>query len=79
MPTLELEETPPLVYQLLLLSMKGYKGEILRGIVEHYQSLDQQGQEESVRERYAISSAHFTSSDTELLVVKNLATITFVA
>lgn len=53
MGTLELEETPPLVYQLLLLSLKGYKGEILRGIVEHFQSLDQQGHEESVRERYA--------------------------
>ena len=51
MRSLDLEETPPLVYQLLLLSLKGLKGEILRGIVEHYQALDRQGQEESVRER----------------------------
>lgn len=48
---MDLEETPPLVYQLLLLSMKGYKGEILRGIVDYYQRLEQQSKADTARER----------------------------
>ncbi|XP_029430522.1 Fanconi anemia group I protein [Rhinatrema bivittatum] len=39
---LDLQETPPLVYQLLLLSAKGCKRNILEGIIAFFNKLDQQ-------------------------------------
>lgn len=63
MHVLDLEETLPLVYQLLLLSQKGYKGEILRGIIAYYQHLENQGQEDSVRERYLFCEDYLADLD----------------
>eukprot|EP00698_Gefionella_okellyi_P015230 TRINITY_DN4297_c0_g1_i1.p1 TRINITY_DN4297_c0_g1~~TRINITY_DN4297_c0_g1_i1.p1 ORF type:complete len:1288 (-),score=301.62 TRINITY_DN4297_c0_g1_i1:2000-5287(-) len=39
-----LQELPPLVYQMLLLSLKGCKPMILKGIVEHFDLLDSKAQ-----------------------------------
>lgn len=37
---MQLEELPPLVYQLLLFATKGHRSEILRGLVAHFDALD---------------------------------------
>lgn len=78
MHTLDLEETLPLVYQLLLLSQKGQKGEILRGIVAYYQHLEHLGQEDSVRERHhshsSIRCSHERSQEPGEDHIRRLAT-----
>ncbi|XP_069078793.1 Fanconi anemia group I protein isoform X1 [Pleurodeles waltl] len=49
-PKLELQEIPPLVYQLLLLSAKGCKKTILEGIIAFFNNMDEQnkGKEQNV-------------------------------
>ncbi|KAJ0047314.1 hypothetical protein NL108_004221, partial [Boleophthalmus pectinirostris] len=46
---LDLQEVPPLVYQLLLLSAKGCKKQILDGIVSYFKEQDQSLEEEQKR------------------------------
>uniref|UniRef100_A0A452J2R3 Uncharacterized protein n=1 Tax=Gopherus agassizii TaxID=38772 RepID=A0A452J2R3_9SAUR len=45
---LDLQEIPPLVYQLLLLSAKGSKKTVLEGIIAFFNQLDKRQKEESV-------------------------------
>uniref|UniRef100_A0A8C3XVX6 FA complementation group I n=1 Tax=Chelydra serpentina TaxID=8475 RepID=A0A8C3XVX6_CHESE len=45
---LDLQEIPPLVYQLLLLSAKGSKKTVLEGIITFFNQLDKKQKEESV-------------------------------
>uniref|UniRef100_A0A8C8VDP1 FA complementation group I n=1 Tax=Pelusios castaneus TaxID=367368 RepID=A0A8C8VDP1_9SAUR len=45
---LDLQEIPPLVYQLLLLSAKGSKKTVLEGIITFFNQLDKRQKEESV-------------------------------
>nr|XP_056721814.1 Fanconi anemia group I protein [Euleptes europaea] len=45
-PKLDLQEIPPLVYQLLLLSAKGNKKNILEGIIGFFNQVDQKQKEE---------------------------------
>uniref|UniRef100_A0A3Q4MBU3 FA complementation group I n=1 Tax=Neolamprologus brichardi TaxID=32507 RepID=A0A3Q4MBU3_NEOBR len=45
---LDLQEIPPLVYQLLLLSAKGCKKQVLDGIVEYFKEQDARQEEESL-------------------------------
>ncbi|XP_054858348.1 Fanconi anemia group I protein isoform X1 [Eublepharis macularius] len=45
-PKLDLQEIPPLVYQLLLLSAKGSKKNILEGIISFFNQVDQKQKEE---------------------------------
>ncbi|XP_048337616.1 Fanconi anemia group I protein [Sphaerodactylus townsendi] len=45
-PVLDLQEIPPLVYQLLLLSAKGSKKNILEGIISFFNQVDQKQKEE---------------------------------
>ncbi|XP_072889339.1 Fanconi anemia group I protein isoform X1 [Hemitrygon akajei] len=47
-PTLDLQELPPLVYQLLLLSAKGCKKTLLEGIITFFHQQDQLQKEEQI-------------------------------
>lgn len=41
MDDVEIDELPPLSYQLLLFSKKGHQEEILKGIADHFNKLDE--------------------------------------
>ncbi|KAJ7311094.1 hypothetical protein JRQ81_006693 [Phrynocephalus forsythii] len=45
-PKLDLQEIPPLVYQLLLLSSKGGKKNILEGVISYFNQMDKKQKEE---------------------------------
>uniref|UniRef100_A0A8D2LW27 FA complementation group I n=1 Tax=Varanus komodoensis TaxID=61221 RepID=A0A8D2LW27_VARKO len=47
-PKLDLQEIPPLIYQLLLLSSKGSKKNILEGIISFFNQMDKKQKEESM-------------------------------
>ncbi len=49
MKEMDLQELPPLVYQMLLLSIKGLKAPIIKGIIGHFSYL-----EEQVKEKYLL-------------------------
>lgn len=52
---LEIQEIPPLAYQLLLFTMKGMKGEILKGIADFFDELEEQRAAAEITERYCLS------------------------
>ncbi|CAG8517853.1 10924_t:CDS:10, partial [Gigaspora rosea] len=58
--SIDMDGIPPLIYQLLLLSRKGHKRLILRGISEHFNSLDEEvteDQEQNSDERDVSSNS----------------------
>ena len=47
----ELNEIPPIVYQLLMLSTKGMRARIIQGIVRVFDSMDEKCHQDDLQER----------------------------
>jgi len=70
---LDNQELPPFVYQLLLLSTKGEKATILKGIVEHFNKLDKEDEKHSDTSKGKATTDHLRAVEGNVILHINFA------